>query len=80
MRLNQKSFGEEISERVLIPDDVMSEYKDFAKECLKLRERHNKEWMKFLKKYEFGGRIDIVYRDVSGVGLKKKCNHCDCSI
>ena len=50
----------------------MSEYKDFAKECLKLRERHNTEWMEFLKKYEFGGKIDIVYRihprDVSGVG------------
>tara|TARA_R110000737_G_scaffold218410_3_gene234715 strand:- start:714 stop:896 length:183 start_codon:yes stop_codon:yes gene_type:complete len=59
----------------------MSEYKDFAKECLKLRERHNKEWMKFLKKYEFGGRIDIVYRDVSGVGqawMNRVKKNCDC--
>ena len=55
---------------------MTGEYKNFAKECMKLRERHNTEWMAFLKRYNFGGKIDIVYRDMSGMG-QEKCIDCN---
>jgi|TARA_R110002020_G_scaffold12642_13_gene46240 GH18 family chitinase len=55
---------------------MTGEFRNFAKESMKLRERHNKEWMAFLKRYKFGGKIDIVYKELSGVGQEKKCDCC----